>query len=259
MPNRTLTEPLARASILLVDDSALIIDVVRDLLESDGFEVIAATCPNEAEAGLKMEPAIVVLDVNLPGISGVELCRRIKQRNDVTVILFSQLPAADLEALAAEAGADGYLSKQSGLDKLPERLVSLCQASADREPEPLRVLLIDDSELALHYECTLLELAGFEVRCARRIRDFVRVLSSWQPHIVLSDVDMPELRGDELCSALKRHMSTRLIPIVLFSSLPGDELEELARRAGADAFLSKREGYDQLGPRLRELSEGILW
>lgn len=259
MPNRTLTDPLARASILLVDDSSLIIDVVRDLLERDGFEVIAATSSSEAEAGLKMEPEIVVLDVNLPGISGVELCRRIKQKNDVTVILFSQLPAAELEALAGDAGADGYLSKQSGIDKLPERLVNLCQASAAREPEPLRVLLIDDSELALHYERTLLELAGFEVRCARRMLDFVRALSSWEPHIVLSDVDMPELRGDQLCSTLKGHMSTRLIPIVLFSSLPHDELEELAKRAGADAFLSKQEGYDQLGPRLRELSEGILW
>jgi CheY-like chemotaxis protein len=54
-------------------------------------------------------------------------------------------------------------------------------------------------------------------------------------------------------------MSTQKIPIVLFSALPDAELAELARRSGADAYLSKQDGYEQLGPRIRELSEGILW
>lgn len=252
-----------KPTVLLVDDSPLTIEIVRHLLESAGFAALAADSLEAAEAALTSEPGIVVLDVNLPEISGVELCMRIKRTSDAAVILFSDLGSEELARLASEAGADAYLSKQNGLRELPERLVDLCEAASEPDPEvggeALRVLLIDDSEIALHYEQALLELAGFEVRCVRRLLEFVQELTVWQPHLILSDVRMPEVSGDELCSSLKKHMSTRSIPIVLFSAMPEAELAELARRSGADAYLSKADGYEQLGPRLRELSEAILW
>ena len=252
--------PRSRARVLVVDDSPLTLATVRHLLEREGFEVLAADSPESAAAAaLELAPAVVVLDVNLPGISGVDLCRRFKRDESVAVILFSELPLRDLAALAAEWGADAYLSKQSGLRQLPERLLDLCEARLDQDPERLRVLLVDDSELALHFERSLLELAGFEVRCARGLLEFVRELTAWEPHIILTDLDMPEIKGDQLCTTLKSHMSTRQIPIVLFSMLAEDELAARARRAGADAFLSKRDGYEQLGPRLRNLSQDILW
>jgi CheY-like chemotaxis protein len=249
----------SKGRVLVVDDSPLTLEVVRHLLEREGFEVLAADSPGSAAVALEWGPTIVVLDVNLPGISGVELCRRLKRNGEVTVILFSELALRDLAELAARCGADAYVSKQSGLRQLPERLVDLCQARVDHEPERLRVLLIDDSELALHYERSLLELAGFEVRCVSGLLEFVRELSAWEPNMILTDVDMPEIKGDQLCSTLKSHMSTRQIPIILFSMLDENELESLARRAGADAYLSKRTGYEQLGPRLRNLSQDILW
>lgn len=245
--------------MLLVDDSPLTIEVVRVLLEREGFEVLAADSPSAAAQAIEWGPQIVILDVMLPGISGNALCQQLKRDSDMTVILFSNLPAEELARLAMESGADAYLSKQSGLLKLPERLADLCEARVGRDIEATRVLLVDDSELALHYEKALLELAGFEVRCARNLLDIVQELSAFQPHIVLTDVDMPDIKGDELCTTLKRHMSTGMIPIVLFSALPEDELAELASRAGADAYLSKKNGYEQLAPRLRELSEDILW
>jgi len=75
----------------------------------------------------------------------------------------------------------------------------------------------------------------------------------------LTDVSMPGMTGDELCQALKNRYETSAIPVVLFSSLPEDELAELARRCAADGYLTKRDGLDRLPEELRELCDSIAW
>jgi len=100
--------------VLVVDDDSAIRRVVRTVLEADNFEVVEAA---DGPAALLLLDAInargpdaVVLDVMMPGIDGIEVCRRI-DHSTVKVIMLSARDDVETKDAAAEAGADAYLTK----------------------------------------------------------------------------------------------------------------------------------------------------
>lgn len=130
----------------------------------------------------------------------------------------------------------------------------------DNAPEERRrLLLIDDSELILAAEKHILSEAGFDVRAVSSLRSFLNTLIDWKPHVIVTDLYMPEMSGAELCQWLRKQITTARIPIVLCSSASEAELEEIARSVGADAYLSKDQGLDALPERLSSLCDEILW
>ena len=129
----------------------------------------------------------------------------------------------------------------------------------EAEPERRKLLLIDDSEIVLAVETELLSKAGFEVRACSSLRAFLNALLDWKPHVIVTDLYMPEMSGVDLCQWLRQQVNTARIPIVLCSSTPAAKLEEVARTVGADAYLSKESGLDALPERLHALCDEILW
>jgi len=100
--------------VLVVDDDSAIRRVVRTVLEADNFEVVEAA---DGPAALLLLDAInargpdaVVLDVMMPGIDGIEVCRRI-DHSTVKVIMLSARDDVETKDAAADAGADAYLTK----------------------------------------------------------------------------------------------------------------------------------------------------
>jgi DNA-binding response OmpR family regulator len=97
--------------VLVVDDDEMIRRLVRTVLEADDFEVIEA--PN-GEQALKMiddlKPSVVVLDIMMPGINGVEVCRRLDHDN-VKVVILTARDDADLADECMAVGADAFLTK----------------------------------------------------------------------------------------------------------------------------------------------------
>ena len=100
--------------VLVVDDDRAIRRVVRTVLEADNFEVVEAA---DGPAALLLLDAIngrgpeaVVLDIMMPGIDGIEVCRRIDHER-VKVVMLSARDDADTRDRAAKAGADAYLTK----------------------------------------------------------------------------------------------------------------------------------------------------
>jgi twitching motility two-component system response regulator PilH len=122
-----------------------------------------------------------------------------------------------------------------------------------------RLLLIDDSEIALAYAESVLLDAGFDVRAVSSLKAFQDVLPDWKPHLIVTDLYMPEMNGAELCQWLRRQVATARIPIVICSSAPDEELQVVARQVGADAYVSKVTGLDALPDRLTTLCDEILW
>jgi len=116
-----------------------------------------------------------------------------------------------------------------------------------------KVLLIDDSEISLHFVAGMLSRAGFDVRTATDVHELGAVLGDWRPHVILTDVNMPGMSGLELCRLLKSSYETAHVPVVLFSANPPDILEGMARDCEADGFLSKANGLDQLPKQLRQM------
>lgn len=125
--------------------------------------------------------------------------------------------------------------------------------------EKRRILIIDDSEITLQMEKSVLEARGYDVRATSTLMEFERVLAEFTPDLILTDIHMPEATGADICRTLKNEYKTQDIPIVLFSSLNDEELGALAEQVGADGFLSKAHGLDALGEKVDELVESILW
>ena len=122
-----------------------------------------------------------------------------------------------------------------------------------------RILLIDDSEITLAMEQSVLEERGYEVRATSTLVEFEQLVSEFKPDLILTDIHMPEATGTDICRTLKNEYKTQDIPIVLFSSLDDAELEKLAAQVGADGYLSKAHGLDALGEKVDELVNSILW
>jgi CheY-like chemotaxis protein len=124
---------------------------------------------------------------------------------------------------------------------------------------PHKVLLIDDSEISLHFVAGVLLRAGYEVRTADDVDKLEGVLGDWRPDIILTDVNMPGISGVELCRMLKSSYETAHVPVVLFSAVPQQELEGMARECEADGYLSKASGLERLPRELALLIETALF
>ena len=122
-----------------------------------------------------------------------------------------------------------------------------------------KVLLIDDSEISLHFVAGVLSRAGYDVRTADDVDKLEGVLGDWRPDVILTDVNMPGISGIELCRMLKSNYETAHVPVVLFSAVPQHELEGMARDCEADGCLSKANGLDRLPKELQLLIETALF
>jgi two-component system invasion response regulator UvrY len=121
----------ARIRVLLVDDHAVVREGYRRLLERDESLTVVGEAAAMAEALMldaQLQPDVVVLDIALPGVSGIEILRRlIARRPDARVLMFSMYQDGIYATHAMNAGASGYLSKASA----PDLLVSAVRTVAE--------------------------------------------------------------------------------------------------------------------------------
>ncbi|CAA9228064.1 MAG: hypothetical protein AVDCRST_MAG76-1081 [uncultured Acidimicrobiales bacterium] len=100
-----------RRLVLVVDDDEMIRRLLRTVLEADAIEVVEAPDGDAALAALEdLKPTVIVLDVMMPGLDGVEVCRRIDHRS-AKVVMLTARDDPELERAAIEAGADAFLTK----------------------------------------------------------------------------------------------------------------------------------------------------
>jgi CheY-like chemotaxis protein len=122
-----------------------------------------------------------------------------------------------------------------------------------------RLVLIDDSEIVLSVMTPVLTAAGFDVRAVSSLRKFINAVMDWKPHLIVTDLYMPEMSGADLCTWLRKQMETAKTPVILCSSAPDEELERIAREVGADGYVSKNAGPAALPEKLHALCEEILF
>src|SRR5262245_66034285 len=125
--------------------------------------------------------------------------------------------------------------------------------------ERKRLVLIDDSEITLAVMTPILTEAGFEVRAVSSLRKFINAVLDWKPHLIVTDLYMPEMSGAELCAWLRKQVQTAKTPVIICSSASDDELAEVARSVGADGYVSKQAGPEALPAKLRALCEEIVF
>lgn len=121
----TQTDADIRDRILVVDDEPNIRESVAFTLRREGFDVMLAESGLEALDQMAQRPAVVVLDIMLPGLDGLEVCRRIRQASSVPIILLSARGEEIDRVVGLEIGADDYLTKPFAMRELVARVRAL--------------------------------------------------------------------------------------------------------------------------------------
>jgi len=123
------------STVLVVDDEPIVRDVVVRYLERDGHKTLEAASGDEARRLLELSsPSLVVLDVMLPGLSGLELCRWIRARSDLPIVMLTARGEEADRIVGLELGADDYLTKPFSPRELAVRVRNLMR----RTSEPAR-------------------------------------------------------------------------------------------------------------------------
>jgi DNA-binding response OmpR family regulator len=122
-----------------------------------------------------------------------------------------------------------------------------------------RILVFDDSPIVGEVLSLELEDRGHKVALATCLTEFNQRLSEFDPELIFLDVAMPDISGPELCQHLRQSSQTQKLPIIFLSSLPEEQLAELAQRSGADGFLSKQRGMEELIKYLDDILEEIVF
>lgn len=120
--------------ILVVDDDPKIVQLVRAYLERESFRVVAAYDGRAALASFREQrPALIVLDLMLPELDGLEVCRVVRAESDVPIVMLSARSAVADRIHGINEGADDYLPKPFS----PAELVARVKAVLRRRPEPM--------------------------------------------------------------------------------------------------------------------------
>ena len=111
------------ARILVVDDEPNIVAAMQPLLKGRGYEVIAAASGRAAlDAVQREDPDVIVLDLGLPDLDGVEVCRQVREQRATPIIILSARGAEAEKVRALDAGADDYVTKPFGAEELLARV-----------------------------------------------------------------------------------------------------------------------------------------
>lgn len=145
-------------SVLLVEDDEAIAEMLRDFFERDGYRFFHALTGEEAVERLRIRPvSAVLLDINLPGVDGVETCRRIREFARIPIIMLTARDTEVDKVLGLEMGADDYVTKPFSPRELMARVKAVLRRSEEPSAKP-----------------RLLEVSGFEIDGGKRV---VRTLS----------------------------------------------------------------------------------
>jgi two-component system response regulator MprA len=127
-------------AVLVVDDDAAVLGAIDRALRLEGYSVTCASTGSEALESLALSPPdAIVLDLQLPDIDGLEVCRRLRAAdNDTPVLMLTARDAIDDRVLGLDAGADDYLVKPFALAELVARLRALLRRRSDGAGKTLR-------------------------------------------------------------------------------------------------------------------------
>jgi DNA-binding response OmpR family regulator len=128
--------PPVRPAILLVDDDVTLLSVLSRRVSRAGYEV--STAPSGPTALKQLEsgwPALMVVDLMMPGMDGFELCRRVKQLADLPIIVLSAVDASEAKVSALELYAEDYVTKPFDPDELVARIQRVLRRAAIGSPQ----------------------------------------------------------------------------------------------------------------------------
>jgi two-component system, OmpR family, KDP operon response regulator KdpE len=161
------------ATILVVDDEPQIRRVLRSTLASQGYDVVEAQNGQEGiEMAVRERPDLILLDVNMPDMSGLEACSKIRLSLSTPIIMVTVRNSERDKVLALDSGADDYVVKPFAMGELLARIRVALRRSSSSEPLPK----IETSELRIDIERRIVDVRGQRVHLSPKEFDVLRML-----------------------------------------------------------------------------------
>jgi DNA-binding response OmpR family regulator len=261
--------------VLVIDDSEMLLELTVRALTSAGYQASGAMDLASLERKLGEGPfALILMDVNMPEMFGDDVVEYLRSQKKVSskLVLYSDIPENDLAGKARASGADGYILKGHGLESMLAEVMKLIgpptappASSPEAAPAPgpapapaappasaspapgkaggrkPRILIVDDSEMTARIIEADLVSKGFEVHVADTADKATKIILKKQtrPDLVLLDVRMPNVNGEQFCRFIKSNSLFKGIKVLLCSGENVEELQRICREAGADGYVPK--------------------
>ncbi|HEY82743.1 MAG TPA: response regulator transcription factor [Dehalococcoidia bacterium] len=186
-----------RPRILIVDDDPAIIKFVQANLRVEGYDILSALDGAEALDITERElPDLVILDIMLPKIDGVEVCRRLREWSKIPIIMLSARGDVQDKVNSLDAGADDYLSKPFSLEELLARIRAIFRRTeaAAAEPSPSAITF---GELEINFAQKRVTLANQEVDLTATEYRLLSYLAANAGRVLTPDQILEKVWGEE--------------------------------------------------------------
>lgn len=194
--------------ILVVDDERQIRRALKEALVEEGYTVAVAESGEEAARALELsQPDLIILDLGLPGLSGLEVCRLARARTQAPILILSVRATERDKVAALDLGADDYLTKPFGMDELLAR----ARAHLRRwkaTPEAAGPLQVGDLEIDL--DARVVSRQGEEVKLTRTEFEILRYLALNSGRVVTHGMILQHVWGpayEEDVASLRVHVA----------------------------------------------------
>lgn len=182
--------------LLMIDDDRKLVTLVEEYLQPQGFELIAAhDGPSGLAAVATMDPALVILDLMLPGIDGLEVCRQLRQTSLVPVLMLTARGDETDRIVGLEMGADDYLPKPFNPRELLARVRAILRRSAAATAATADPRLVV-GDLTVDPATRQVEVAGRDVDLTTAEFDLLHALAGGAGRVLRRDVLLERVHGE---------------------------------------------------------------
>jgi two-component system, OmpR family, response regulator RegX3 len=190
--------------ILIADDEPSVRDSVSYALQQEGYEVTAAVDGSDAEAKLAGEMTfdLLILDIMMPGRSGLDICREVRARSAVPIIILTAKDAEVDKVVGLEVGADDYVTKPFSVRELLGRVrAQLRRRELDRAPRADASTEIEAGPVSIDLVRHVVRVRGEQVNLTRSEFQLLRLLAGrpgevFRRHQIMEELWQTEFDGD---------------------------------------------------------------
>jgi len=234
--------------ILIADDSKEFLGVAERFLSADPqIEVVgtAHSGPEAIDSVNRLNPDLVLMDIAMPGMSGLEATRKIKEQpNPPLVVILTLYDNTEYRDFAKEICADGFLSKSEfGTQLLPlihELWSRLAPQPSSKEKPMKHILIVDDSTtMRRMVRVSLQVIPDVQFSEAGNGLEAIEKMALAPVDLLTLDLNMPDMHGLEVLGFLRSHQKYRDIPVVVLTTRGDDESRKACLSAGASLYITK--------------------
>jgi diguanylate cyclase (GGDEF)-like protein len=236
-------EPLSTLPIYIVEDDRIMADHIVMELALQGYDARAVYDLADLDKQIRessQPPGALIMDVIFPGAvtGGIDIINRFREDEilKAPVIFISASDSFSTRLEIVRAGGDAFFVKPFDTHQLIEKLESII---GETNPDPLRVLIVDDDPMLADLVCLLLESAGLNARSINNPLMVIEEVLDFHPDLVILDLHMPEVNGMEVAQVLRQHESCTELPLLFLSAETDASIRAEALNIGVDDFLIK--------------------